>query len=185
MEEARLKSTEELAKMLGISSYKKKEVDMEFILENASKTIQPKIKAVIELYKRSLNVEPEFIKSAEDSVAALRPLLMDLEHEELWAVMLNSRLQVVSKVKITQGGIDSCLFDVKSVCRNALLSKATCVVLAHNHPGGGANPSESDIKQTIKIKKALEAIEVRLVDHIIVAKGGDAYSFDSEIVIKN
>lgn len=185
MEEVRLKSVKELVKILGIESYNEKTLSMKYIFDNVSPTLLPKLKSAIELYKRSCNQEPETIDKASDAVAAVRPLLMDLEHEEVWAIMLNRMLKVIDKVKITSGTIASCSIDVNGICRNALLSKATGVILAHNHPSGSPKPGPSDIKETKRLKDALKMIDVALIDHIIVSKGGDAYSFSEETIIKN
>lgn len=185
MEEVRLKSTQELAKILGIKTMVENNVSMKFIIDNVSPTLQPKIKAAIELYKRSCNSVPEVIGKAKDAIAVVRPLMMDLEHEEVWAVMLDSSLHVIEKAKISSGTINGCLIDVNGVCRNALLSKAVGVILAHNHPSRSPMPSEIDMEQTKRLKKALKIIDVALIDHIIVAKGGDAYSFAEEMVFKN
>lgn len=185
MKEVRHKTTEELAKMLGIKSYDANRLSMQYIFDNVSPKLRPKIKAAIELYKRSCNEVPQSITNTSAAIAVVRPLLMDLDQEEVWAIMLNSALHVIDKVKITTGSINSSMVDVNGVCRNALLSKASCVILAHNHPSGSPAPSESDINETRRLKNALKTIDVMLIDHIIVSKGGDAYSYAEEMTLKN
>ena len=185
MKEVRLKSTQELAKMLGIKTKVENKVSMKFIFDNVSPTLQPKIKAAIELYKRSCNAVPEAIEKAEDVIAMVRPLMMDLEHEEVWAVMLDSALHVIEKKKISSGSINDCLIDVNGVCRNALMAKAVGVILVHNHPSGNPMPGQKDVEQTKRLKNALKILDIAMIDHVIVAKGGDSYSFAEEIVFKN
>lgn len=185
MEEVRQKTTPELAKMLGIKSYDVKRLSTQYIIDNVSPTIKPKVKAAIELYKRSLEKgEPEVIKGAEDVIGIVRPLLIDLDHEECWALMLDSANHLKCKVKISQGTIKESFIDANGVCRNALLEKATAVIIVHNHPSGSPTPGEADLKATLRLKKALALFDIALLDHVIVAKGGDAYSFAEEKVIK-
>ena len=76
--------------------------------------------------------------------------------------------------------MSSCLIDVNGIARKALLTRASGVIIAHNHPSGSAEPGESDIKQTAILKNALKLIDVALIDHVIVAYGGHAYSFADE-----
>ena len=59
--------------------------------------------------------------------------------------------------------------EVRRLMENAILSSASAVILAHNHPSGVALPSEADHAATLRVKMALEAVDVRLEDHIVVA----------------
>jgi DNA repair protein RadC len=64
----------------------------------------------------------------------------------------------------------------------AVRQKAASIIIAHNHPGGTLNPSQSDVAATIAVRKALEAIEVLLLDHIIVLNN-DYFSFKEHCLI--
>jgi DNA repair protein RadC len=61
--------------------------------------------------------------------------------------------------------------DIRKVVENAILTSASAVILAHNHPSGIALPSQDDYVATDRAKAALKTIGVELVDHIIVADG--------------
>lgn len=66
--------------------------------------------------------------------------------------------------------------DPRVVVQHALANNAAAVILAHNHPSGYANPSQSDSQITRRLKQALELIDVRVLDHFVVG-GEEVYSF--------
>ncbi len=72
-----------------------------------------------------------------------------------------------------EGTINEAAVYPRLIVEAALRHKAVSVILAHNHPGGGMQPSKSDIEVTIRIKEALKAISIGTVDHVISA--GDKY----------
>lgn len=185
MEEMRNKTTEELECILGFKPTSAKSLSMQSIVENVPQTIQPQIKAAFELYKRGLEV----VKAPSlDKVSAVlkivRPMMADLEHEEVYALMVDRALHLIRKVKISSGSISSCILDVNGIARQALLARASGVIVVHNHPSGIAQPGDKDITQTLTLKNALKLIDVSLIDHVIVAYGGDAYSFSEERFFK-
>lgn len=66
---------------------------------------------------------------------------------------------------------------IQEVARDALVFRAAAVVMAHNHPSGDATPSQADKDATRLLNRALDTIEVRLLDHLVLARGGRAASF--------
>lgn len=175
------KTTEELECILGFEPTSANSLSMQSIVENVPQFIQPQIKAAFELYKRGLEVvKAPVLNKASAVLKVVRPMLSDLEHEEVYALMVDRALHLIKKVKISSGSISSCLIDVNGIARQALLARASGVILAHNHPSGSAEPGEEDIKQTAVLKNALKLIDVTLIDHVIVAYGGHAYSFADE-----
>ena len=181
MEEMRNKTTEELECILGFEPTNANSLSMQSIVDNAPTFIQPQIKAAFELYKRGLDVvNAPTLDNVPAVLKVVRPMLADLEHEEVYALMVDRALHLIKKVKISSGSISSCIIDVNGIARQALLSRASGVILSHNHPSASAEPGESDLKQTAILKKALKLIDVALIDHVIVAYGGHAYSFAEE-----
>jgi DNA repair protein RadC len=71
--------------------------------------------------------------------------------------------------KVGEGGVNSAGIPIRKIVEMALKANATSVILAHNHPSGLALPSEEDILTTRRVAMAMEAVEIGLVDHIIVA----------------
>ena len=74
------------------------------------------------------------------------------------------------------GGIDGCSVDVRQVMQGALLTNSACLLVAHNHPSGALRPSAADREVTKMINNACKALDIRLLDHLIVTTHG-FYSF--------
>lgn len=109
------------------------------------------------------------------------PLLKGLSHEEFWVLFLNRANYIIGKEQLSSGGISSTTIDNKMVVIRAMEKKANSVIMIHNHPSGNPRPGQADIQQTEKLKKALEAMDIILMDHIIVCD--DCYfSFAEEKV---
>ena len=98
----------------------------------------------------------------------------DIElYESFFLLMLNQNAQVVSYVKISQGGITGTVVDPILVAKYAIDSLAKFVILCHNHPSGSLTPSEADNKITDQVKKGLNLFGISVRDHIIITK--DSY----------
>ena len=110
------------------------------------------------------------------------PFLRGLDHEECWVMFLNRANYVLGKERMSVGGLESTVMDVKAILRRALDRKASGVILVHNHPSGSAMPGQADIRQTAVLKKALQTCEIQLVDHVVVAEDS-WYSFADERLV--
>lgn len=135
--------------------------------------------AALELGKRIRQSEVKEmtkITSSKDAYLIIQPILGDLYHEEFWVLYLNNANKVIYKTQISKGGISGTLVDNRLVFKAALEHHATGIILCHNHPSERLEPSSSDIHLTKKIKIAGDALEIKLLDHIIVTRN-DYYSF--------
>lgn len=140
------------------------------------------ITAALELGKRrklSDVQERQRIGCSKDIYELFHPLLCDLPTEEFWAVFLNQANKVIDKTKISTGGITETAADVRSILREALLKRATSLILCHNHPSGNPHPSISDDRLTHKINQAARVMDIMLCDHLIVCDG-TYYSYADE-----
>lgn len=140
------------------------------------------ILAALELGKRRKlreHAERLTIRSSEDIYHLFHPLLCDLPYEEFWVLLLNQAAKVIDKVRISRGGIDQTTADVRSILREALLQRATQIVLVHNHPSGNTRPSNDDLRLTQQARQAAQTMNIRLLDHVIVTDGS-YYSFCDE-----
>lgn len=117
---------------------------------------------------------------AMDSPHAVRQFLTmklgTLEHETFAVLLLDARHRLIDYVELFRGTIDKASVYPREVVKLALERNAAALVLAHPHPSGAADPSHADELITRRLKEALALVDVRLLDHIIVA-GGDAISF--------
>lgn len=104
-----------------------------------------------------------------DSATFLRMRLGHLRHEEFHAVWLDNRHRILGVEKLFTGTLDGASVYPREVVRAALRLNASAVVFAHNHPSGVAEPSSADRAITAELRKALALIEVRVLDHVVVA----------------
>jgi DNA repair protein RadC len=104
------------------------------------------------------------------------PVLSDLPHEEFWILFLNQKNAVIHRERISSGGITGTVMDTRLVFRRALELGAVNIVLGHNHPSGNCEPSSADLQLTRYVVEAGKVLEIKVLDHIIVAEKG-FYSF--------
>ena len=95
--------------------------------------------------------------------------LAGLEREIFAAVFLDTRHRLIEYVELFQGTIDGAEVHPREVVRKALRCNAAAVIVAHNHPSGAVDPSAADRAVTTRLKQALALVDVRLLDHIVVA----------------
>ncbi|MCR9227234.1 MAG: DNA repair protein RadC [Flavobacteriaceae bacterium] len=110
------------------------------------------------------------IQSSFDAFELLYPLIGELPHEEFWIVYLNNSNKVVHKTQLSKGGITGTLVDVRLVLKQALEIGAVGIILAHNHPSGTLLPSTADKQITQKLKTAADALDIKILDHLILAQ---------------
>lgn len=143
------------------------------------------IMAALELGKRRKLQEAKertTISSSKDIYELFHPLMCDLPLEEFWVLLLNQANKVIEPVRISTGGIAGTFVDVRSILREALLQRGTRMAVVHNHPSGNTRPSQEDIMLTQRILTAAKAMDIHLIDHLIVCDG-KYYSFADEGLI--
>lgn len=101
--------------------------------------------------------------------------------EHVVLVLFDAKRNMVFCDVISQGSFGSTGFHIRDIIELALKFNATRAIIAHNHPSGIALPSREDVETTIELKNALKLIEVKLVDHIIVADNDYVSIADSEL----
>jgi DNA repair protein RadC len=98
-----------------------------------------------------------------------------LDHEVFAVIFLDKRHRVISYSEMFRGTIDGASVHPREVVKEALKVNAASVILAHPHPSGVAEPSQADEFITKRLKDALELVDIRILDHIIIG-GGDTTS---------
>ncbi len=111
------------------------------------------------------------LKSPDDTQAYLRLRLADKRAELFGCLYLDNRHRVLELCELFHGTIDGTSVYPRVVVQQALEVNASAVILFHNHPSGVAEPSQADEMITRRLKSALELIDVRVLDHFIVAAG--------------
>jgi len=98
----------------------------------------------------------------------MQPILGDLPHEEFWVLLLNRSNKVITKFKISQGGVSGTVIDVRIILKPAIENLASSIILCHNHPSGNIYPSDADEKITGKISEAAGTMDIKVLDHLII-----------------
>ena len=91
------------------------------------------------------------------------------EHEVFAAAFLNARHQLLAFEEVFHGTIDGAEVHPRVIAQRALLLNASAVIVGHNHPSGNPEPSAADRAVTARLKQALALLDIRLLDHIVVA----------------
>ncbi|MBP6429007.1 MAG: DNA repair protein RadC [Bacteroidales bacterium] len=137
------------------------------------------IVASLELGNRRLDIKDEnfVIKEPKQVYNVLFSDLADLEFETFWIVLLSNSQKFIKKVCISEGGWSETSVDLKKLFKICLENNSSKIILAHNHPSGNTLPSESDRAITERISKAGKILSINVLDHIILGKNGEYYSF--------
>lgn len=138
--------------------------------------------AAMELGRRrqiSEGLERITIQSSKEAASIVLPLLQDLNHEVFCVIYLNQARRVLKYELISSGGITSTVVDVRMILKNCLLYNANQMIIAHNHPSGSTKPSVADKELTNRLSEAAKLMDIKLLDHLIIA-GGQYLSLSDE-----
>lgn len=158
--------------------------DMDALMDGLSPARRNLAITAIELYKRMLvkKMDKKVISSSYDIYMIMAPILSDKPLEEFRILLLNQSNRLIKHVCISKGGIDQTTADVRVILREALMCRATQIILVHNHPSGNKRPSQEDKRLTAAVKKSAEIMNIRVTDHVIITNG-DFFSFNDEGMI--
>lgn len=138
--------------------------------------------AAMELGRRrqiSEGLERITIQSSKEAASIVLPLLQDLNHEVFCVIYLNQARRVLKYELISSGGITSTVVDIRMILKNCLLYNANQMIIAHNHPSGSTKPSVADKELTNGLSEAAKLMDIKLLDHLIIA-GGEYLSLSDE-----
>jgi len=119
------------------------------------------------------------ITSSADVFTYFKPYLMDEVVEFFYILLLTRSNKVICHKMISQGGTNATLADPKVIFKHALDHLASGIILVHNHPSGNLRPSEADKSLTKKLAISGKALEISVLDHVIITDCG-YYSFSDE-----
>jgi len=138
------------------------------------------LKDFVEEYNREIPVDnTKPVTNSSQAADLLFDTLRGLDHEEVWVLYLNRANKPICKIKNGEGSLDTALIDRRRIIRTALEKNATGLILFHNHPSGNPMPSACDIRETEKLRDALQVFEISLVDHVIMTDS-KYYAFSEE-----
>lgn len=131
---------------------------------------------VMEIVRRGLaaGASPEdgVLNRPELIHAHFKPLISGLAVEKFWVLCLNRKNRLLKQVEVTSGTATSSLAHPREVFREAIRQGATAVVCVHNHPSGDPAPSAADVQVTRQLRDAAKAVDIELLDHVIVGRPG-------------
>ena len=139
----------------------------------------------LELKKTRVAEEPAVKTPIRNSLDALKAILPLFKEEDSWreqcyAVFTDRQNRIIGTFLVGVGSDKGVTIGVKSVCAAAVASMASRVILAHNHPSGDCRPGIADKEQTMALRKALDILDIDLLDHIVLGDG-EYFSFTEEV----
>ena len=141
---------------------------------------------VMEVARRVLGQqagEAPLLNRADLVAAHLQPVAHGLAVEKFWVLCLNRKNRLLRRVEVSSGTATAALAHPREVYREAIREAAAAVVCAHNHPSGDPAPSAADLQLTRQLREAAKAVDIALLDHVIVGRasadpaGRGFYSF--------
>jgi DNA repair protein RadC len=131
--------------------------------------------AAMEVARRAISLPPHeapVLNRADLIAVYLGPLASSLDVEKFWVLCLNRRNRLRKRVEISSGTATAALAHPREVFRSAIRESAAAVICAHNHPSGDPSPSAADIQLTRQLREAAAAVDIPLLDHVIIGRRG-------------
>jgi DNA repair protein RadC len=113
------------------------------------------------------------VVGSQSVASALREFWPSYDHIEfMYMIMLNRQNQILGYHQVSKGGITGTIIDLRVIYQVALKANASAIIIAHNHPSGNLEPSETDKKVSREVKDAGKILNITLLDHIILTTDG-------------
>ena len=142
--------------------------EIPFVGENVS-TLFKLVTAVSRYYQVNCAMREQILTTIDACGRYLTPFFYGRQHETVFLLCLDAKCKVLCCEMVGQGSVNSAGVPIRNIVETALKANASTAILAHNHPSGLALPSREDIYTTRRVATALDAVEIELTDHIIVA----------------
>jgi len=140
-------------------------------LAGLSKAQAQRLTIVCELARRLGQASPDqrtLIKSSSDAATLFKPLMMNLDHEEMRILLLDTRNHVVANVLVYTGTVNSSVIRSAEIFKLAITRNCPSIIIAHNHPSLDPSPSPEDLEVTEQLVVAGKLLDIEVLDHIII-----------------
>ncbi|RUR17842.1 JAB domain-containing protein [Legionella sp. km535] len=140
------------------------------------------LQAVKEICRRSdfIHLQKETqITNSKQTYAYLKKRLRDYKNETFAALYLDTQHRIIAYEELFSGTINSATVHTRPIIERVLQLNAAALILAHNHPSGVSDASHQDLEVTERIREALELVDARLLDHIVIGDN-EVYSIIAE-----
>ena len=143
-------------------------MEVNYIGDNVA-TLFKLVTALGRYYQVNCAMREKILTTIDECGKYLTPFFFGRQQETVFLLCLDAKCKVLCCEKVGQGGVNSAGVPIRQIVETALKANATSAILAHNHPSGLALPSREDVQTTRRVSAALDAVEIELTDHIIVA----------------
>ena len=130
-----------------------------------------RLRATFEIARRFMSEKSPaktFVNSPEEAADLFMPRLRDLKKEIFKILLLDTKNNIIDTFEIEEGTVDRAAPQVREIVSKALQNFASSIIAVHNHPSGDPEPSEEDVIFTSELRKAGEALQLNVLDHIII-----------------
>lgn len=138
----------------------------------SSSTLLRLVRELLSAYMAEGMIKRDAVSSPQAVIDFAQAKLSGLQREAFMVVYLNAKNEVLREEVLNEGIVDRTVVYPRRVIEGALANKAAGLILVHNHPSGHPDPSLEDKRLTRSICEAARTFDIRVIDHIIVAKGG-------------
>ncbi|SES72248.1 DNA replication and repair protein RadC [Nitrosomonas marina] len=131
------------------------------------------LQAILEMSRRTLSerLERGHVMNTPQLVRDFLNLsLANKQHEIFMAIFLDAKHHMIATDELFTGTLTQASVYPREVVKRALYHNAAAIIFAHNHPSGSAEPSQADKTLTLTLKKALDLVDVKVLDHFIIGK---------------
>ncbi len=126
------------------------------------------------------------LRNWSEVIKYLKIRIGSINYEEFHVLCLDTKYRLIEDIHISSGTIDEVYVYKRDFIKKVVQSNTKYVILSHNHPSGSIEPSESDLKITEELEKALHVIEISVIDHIIIGKNNkEIFSFKANQLLIN
>lgn len=157
-----------LSQVLDASVEELKKVDG---IKDSAATLLALVTQLCRYYQVDSAQRVEILNSLEACGKYLLPRFFGRTRETVFLLCLDAKCKVICCKEIGEGSVNAASISIRKVVETALSANASSVILAHNHPSGLAVPSDEDILTTKRLYAALQAVDIILADHLVVAEG--------------
>lgn len=119
-------------------------------------------------YLKDRAAKTKVLPTLESCAQFLQPYFYGRNVETVYLLCLDAKCKLLCCKKMSQGNVNSTEISIRKIVETALSVNASSVLLAHNHPGGIAIPSYADIRTTLNVASALQAVDVHFIDHLVI-----------------
>lgn len=125
--------------------------------------------AAVRYYMLNRKLDGVVLRTTQECGSFLQPYFVGKQNETVFLLCLDAKCKVLCCREVSEGSVNAASVSMRKIVDAAISSNATSVILAHNHPSGLALPSQDDVITTQRVARALEAVDVILADHLVMA----------------